>query len=191
VTKEGKRAIWLSIMMGFFAVMWVFWATSSLSGQIALWTVGVAVVVSVVIALLVRARARNIPEDPSSTPPNWKVFWGSVAFEIVGAVVGLSLLNQFGQNRFDMPVLALIVGIHFFGVGAAFHTRLHHWLAAAMCLVALLSLIWLPPAGVETVSICDLVVGPGCAVILWSFVLITAFGPTRNRSVAPRPLRDF
>jgi small-conductance mechanosensitive channel len=180
VTEEGKRAIWLSIMMGFFAVMWVFWATRSLSGQIALWTLGVAVVVSVLIALVVRAGARNIPEDSSSTPPNWKVFWGWVAFEIVAAVVGLSLLNQFGQYRFDMPVLALIVGIHFFGMGAAFHKRLHHLVGAAMCLVALLSSIWLPPAGAETVSICDLVVGLGCAEILWSFVLITAFGPARN-----------
>jgi hypothetical protein len=156
----------------------VFWATSSLSGQIALWTVGVAVVVSVVIALVVRARARNIPEDLSSTPPNWKVFWGWVAFEIVAAVVGLSLLNQIGQDRFDMPVLALIVGIHFFGMGAAFHKRLHHWVGAAMCLVALLSLILLPPPGAETMSTSDLVVGLGCAVILWSFVLITAFGPS-------------
>jgi hypothetical protein len=24
MTEEGKRAIWLSIMMGFFAVMWFF-----------------------------------------------------------------------------------------------------------------------------------------------------------------------
>jgi hypothetical protein len=87
----------------------------------------------------------------------------------VAGAVGISVLYQLGQGRFALPWLALVVGIHFFGMGAPFHSSIHHWVGAAMCLLALVSLILLPPAqplGAGTVKVSDLVVGIGCAVIL-------------------------
>ena len=77
-----------------------------------------------------------------------------------------------------MPWLAFIVGIHFFGMGAAFHTSLHHWVGGAMCGVALASLIGLPPANpsaANQMNFCDLVVGIGCAMVLWAFTLLSFF----------------
>jgi len=177
VTREGSRGVWLAIMMGGFAVLWVFWGTVSLPDLIELCAVGGALVISVVVGLVAARWVRSVPADSGEQPPNWKIFWGSVVFEIVAGVAGISLLNYFGQARFALPWLALVVGIHFFGMGAAFHTSIHHWVGAAMCFVALVSLIWLPsgkPLGADAVKVTDLVVGTGCAVILWSFVLISS-----------------
>jgi hypothetical protein len=101
-----------------------------------------------------------MPDELASAPPILKLFWGSIVFEIVAAVVGINLLNQFGQNRFDMPWLAFIVGIHFFGMGAAFHTSLHHWAN---------------PSAANQMNFCDLVVGIGCAMVLWAFTLLSFF----------------
>ncbi|MBV8484005.1 MAG: hypothetical protein JO077_14205 [Verrucomicrobia bacterium] len=60
------------------------------------------------------------------------------------AIIFALLLTQLGHGRFALPWLALVVGIHFFGMGAAFHASIHHWVGTAMCLSALVSLIWLP-----------------------------------------------
>jgi hypothetical protein len=163
-------------MMGAFAVIWVFWGTTSLAAEMAICAVGAALVISAVVGVAVIRRARSMPDDLASAPPNLKLFWGSIAFEIVAAVVGINLLNQFGQTRFDMPWLAIVVGIHFFGIGAAFHTSLHHWVGGTMCGVALASLIALPPANpsaADQVNFCDLVVGIGCAMVLWAFTFLS------------------
>jgi hypothetical protein len=164
-------------MMGGFAVLWVFWGTLSLPDLIEICVVGGALVISVVVGLVAAQWVRTIPADSGEQPPNWKIFWSWVVFEIVAGIVGISLLIQLGQGSFALPWLALVVGVHFFGMGAAFHTSIHHWVGAAMSLLALVSLIWLPsghPIGPDRVKVSDLVVGIGCAVILWSFVLISS-----------------
>jgi hypothetical protein len=177
VTREGSRGIWLAIMMSGFAVIWVFFGTMSLPDLIEICVLGGALIISVVVGLVAAQWVRSIPADSGEQPPNWKIFWGWVVFEIVAGIVGISLFNQLGLGRFALPWLALVVGVHFFGMGAAFHTSIHHWVGAAMCLLALVSLIWLPsgrPTGADTVKVSDLVVGIGCAMILWSFVLISS-----------------
>jgi hypothetical protein len=164
-------------MMGGFAVLWVFWGTLSLPDLIEILVIAGALVISVVVGLVASRWVRRVPADDSEQPPNWRIFWSWIVFEIVAGAVGIGLLYNLGQGRFALPWLALVVGIHFFGMGAAFHTSIHHWVGTAMCLLALVSLIWLPsgqPLSPGTVKISDLVVGIGCAVILWSFVLITA-----------------
>jgi hypothetical protein len=164
-------------MIGGFAVLWVIWGTLSLPDLIEICVVGGAVAISVVVCLVASRWVRSVPAGDSEQPPNWKIFWSWVVFEIVAGAVGISLLYQLGQGRFALPWLALVVGIHFFGMGAAFHAWIHHWVGAAMCLLVLVSLIWLPsgqPLSPGTVKISDLVVGIGCAVILWSSVLISA-----------------
>ena len=164
-------------MMGGFTVLWVFWGTLSLPDLIEICVVGGALVISVLVGLVAARWVRNIPADGGEQPPNWRIFWGWVAFEVVAGVIGINLLYQLGQGRFALPWLALVVGIHFFGMGAAFHASIHHWVGAAMCLLVLVSLIWLPsghPPGADAVRVSDLIVGIGCAVILWGFVLISA-----------------
>ena len=177
MTGAGSRAVWIAAMMGVFAVIWVFWGVNSLSNEMALSAIGAALVISALVIVVVVRRAKSIPDDPASARPNFGLFWASVIFEVAAAVIGLSWLNQVGENRFSMPYLALVVGIHFFGMGAAFRTGLHHLVGDAMCLLALLSLIWLPPqhaTGADPLNLCDLIVGVGCAVILWTFSLLTA-----------------
>jgi hypothetical protein len=164
-------------MMTGFAVLWVFWGALSLPDLIEICVVAGALVVSVVVGLVASRWVRNVPAQSGEQPPNWKIFWGWVVFEIVAGVAGINLLFQLGQGRFALPWLAFVVGIHFFGMGAAFHASIYHWVGTAVCLLALVSLIWLPsgqPTGTSGVRVSDLVVGIGCAVILWSFVLVSS-----------------
>src|ERR1700730_1449841 len=89
-----------------------------------------------------------------------------------------------------MPWLAFVVGINFFGIGAAFHTSLHNWAGGAICGVALASLIGLPsanPSPADQVNSCDLVVGIGCAMVLWAFTLLRFLhAEKKGNSVAVR-----
>jgi len=163
--------------MGGFAVLWVAWGTLSLPDLIEICVVAGALLVSVAVGLVASRWVRNIPVQGGEQPPNWKIFCGWIIFEIVVGAVGINLLYQLGHGRFPLPWLALVVGIHFFGMGAAFHASIHHWVGTAMCLLALVSLIWLPsgqPPGAGVVKVSDLVVGIGCAVILRTFVLVSS-----------------
>jgi hypothetical protein len=52
VTRESSRGIWLAIMMGGFAVLWVFWGTLSLPDLIEILVIAGALVISVVVGLV-------------------------------------------------------------------------------------------------------------------------------------------
>ena len=143
-------------------MLWVFWGTLSLPDLIEICVVGGALVISVVVGLVASRWVRSVPAAGGEQPANWKIFWSWVVFEIVAGVVGIGLLYQLGQGRFALVWLALVVGIHFFGMRTAFHSSIHHWVGAAMCLLALVSLIWLPPGqplGAGIVKVSDLVSG--------------------------------
>jgi hypothetical protein len=130
-------------MMGGCALLWVFWGTLSLPDLIEIYVVAGALVISVVVGLVASRWARTIPAaGAEEQPPNWRIFWGWVVFEIIAGVAGINLLYQFGQGRFALTWLALVVGIHFFGMGAAFHASIHRWVGAAMCLVAVKPDAW-------------------------------------------------
>ncbi len=83
-----------------------------------------------------------------------------IAFPIAGR-----LLTASGYPGAIMPVIAIIVGLHFLGLVRAFRSGLFVWVALGFCLVGgaalLLPLVW------EGVALRQAVVGLGCAAVLW------------------------
>lgn len=165
----------------------IFGAIWGLSGSAALvggWRwLGVASVLLVTAALLLTAQAFHksaktlppVPGDPSINPFRTTAYRLAVIGEIIAIPIAGRLLTANGYDDAVTPTVAIIVGLHFFGLVPAFRSSLFAWTGGAFCLIGLAALA-LParitvPGGGEEVALRTVVVGLGCAFILWLSVL--------------------
>lgn len=91
-----------------------------------------------------------------------------VTLEVTAIIIAAVLLNRPGRKQYLIPVIAFIVGAHFFGMVPTLHSNEFWWIGSAMCALPLLTLSMLPQ------KLWDPVVGFGSAVILW-FSALCAF----------------
>jgi hypothetical protein len=101
------------------------------------------------------------------------MYIGAVAFEFVAYIVGYNILN--GLHRLDLviPLLAFVVGIHFFGLIPVFQTTRYIVVAAVFCLAAIIA-VFLPsavPLASYTVNGRVLFVGAVCGLYMWYVAL--------------------
>jgi hypothetical protein len=87
------------------------------------------------------------------------------------------LLSTFQLDRFIPPVIALIVGIHFFPLARLFHVPVYFLTGALFSVLAVVALLpGLPIAGSSPYN-WSLFVGVGTTLVLWLTALsITRFG---------------
>jgi hypothetical protein len=106
-------------------------------------------------------------------------YGAAVMFEAVAIPVAVTLLNRFGKAAYILPAIALIVGVHFFGLVWAFDSPACWWIGGAICVLSISTIAWVPSHsrrkadGGET-KLWDVVIGVGCALILW-FAVATEF----------------
>ena len=149
-----------AIIVASFAVFWVAAGTHELRRRMFLSELTVSVLISVA---LIFAAIRI----PPGTGPGFdgKIYGIVVTLEAVTIAVAATLLNRAGVKQYLIPVIAFIVGTHFFGMVTALHSNEFWWVGGAMCLLPILTLsflshnLWAP------------VVGVGCAIILWLSVI--------------------
>jgi NAD/NADP transhydrogenase beta subunit len=99
---------------------------------------------------------------------NGKAYGLSVALEAVLILVAVLFLRSGDRKRFLLPIISIIVGLHFFGLVWALGSNEYWFVGSAMCSLSILTMSLLPR------NLWDSVVGLGCAVILW-FSVICAF----------------
>lgn len=151
-----------------------------LNGSLALpggWR-AVATVVTLLTTLVLVAVAvtfnRNAGRHPSGigTPPvnpfRTTAYRVAVAAMLVAIPVAGRVLTLSGHGDAIMPVVAVLVGLHFFGLAPAFRSRIFIWIAGAFCALRSAALFLTAEAG-ETGALQPryAVVGLGCALILW------------------------
>lgn len=191
LTSEKLRGTAASILISTgFALAW------GLSGSFALpgsWRV-VALTLVVLSMLLLAASAfrflraaRHAPAgkdkeahpDPFRTPSyRVSVIAMVLAFPIAGRV-----LNMSGHSSAVMPVIAIIVGLHFLGLVRAFRSAVFGWVALAFCLVGVAALFL--PVRLGDVALRQAVVGLGCAAILLVAALPLTLRTQRALAKAP------
>lgn len=103
--------------------------------------------------------------------------WFGIIFGLEGAAIGVASYVCVATGRADLfvPVMALIVGIHFFPLAWLFQYGAHYLTGALLCLVGIVTLVAVPATatlGGREVLPRWLVAGFGCAVILWGTGLL-------------------
>lgn len=89
-----------------------------------------------------------------------------VAVEVVALVVGLMIIKQLLEaDRFTVAWVAVVVGVHFFGLGAVWHHRSLYLVGMVLTLLGLAGFV-LGAAGGSAAAIA-LVSGVGCGATLF------------------------
>jgi hypothetical protein len=89
----------------------------------------------------------------------------AVAFELIAILIAVVILRRRRQYDLILPIICILVGLHFFGMVPALDSNEYWWVGAAMCLwpLGVIALAprrwWIPMTGL------------GCAIILWASIV--------------------
>ena len=152
-----------AVIVAGFAIAWAAAGARSLGRK---WFAILLVAAIVISAALIYMGARTAPLH--SPVFNGRAYSLAVAFEAVLIFLTVVVLRMANRKFLLLPVISIIVGLHFFGMVVALGSNLYWSIGGAMCLLPILTMSILPR------HVWDPVVGLGCAVILW-FAVICAF----------------
>lgn len=133
-------------------------------------TAGIVVAAGISAALIIALVVH--PNTLASTKFRGLIYGGAIVFEVVVIIVGSIPLQKPSLQRFILPFVGFVVGLHFIGLWKATDLRLFLWIAGAMCLVCVVA-AFLPSRRPDGVDMQIAVTGMGCAVVLWAAGLYT------------------
>ncbi|NOU96602.1 hypothetical protein GC093_25770 [Paenibacillus sp. LMG 31456] len=98
--------------------------------------------------------------------------WFGIIFSLEGVLIGAASAICSATNHFDLffPVMALIVGAHFFPLAHLFRIKTHYITGLLLCLLATITLLMVPARvtlGNHQIVAWWTVVGFGSGLILW------------------------
>lgn len=131
------------------------------------------------VALVLHRRARRLPsvdEEQAVNPFRTRAYTMSVALMVIAIPSASFVLRAAGFAGAIVPVIAVLVGAHFFGLVRAFDSKRFALIGGAMCLVGVLALRLPVRLSLDTgtsIALRETMVGIGCALVLWVSVLGT------------------
>jgi hypothetical protein len=165
------------LFMAFFGTLWAGIGIGGLQGAGMPWTLIVFVASAFLlvcgIALLRSAKrlpAGMTPEDARRGKRIWK--WFGIVFGLEGAMIGAASGICGATDHFELffPIMAIIVGAHFFPLAPLFQVRLYYGTGALLCLLGAATLLFVPEEASydgHQIVVWWTVVGFGSALILW------------------------
>jgi hypothetical protein len=145
-------------------------------GLAAPWPLAIRVIGLLVAALLVVGLVLVVGRGPSvaPAPPSGFVdrrYWLIVALEAGALFGGLAMVNGvLHRTAVSVAWVALVVGVHFFGLARIWHMPLYHWLAAAMTILGLAGFLTYALGG--SAGMVGLVAGVGSGTALYAAVAV-------------------
>lgn len=177
-TAQSMQGIALSTFISaMFALGWGLYGSAGLPAPYE--TVGQVVVIGVTLALFALAvhlyrQAQQLPTEDGrdlQNPFTTRAYGISMVLMVIAFPVAGTILTRAGFESAITSVVAIIVGLHFFGLVRAFDAPIFAAIGSAMCLLGIVSLIVPMQVVVDGGSLITLrqsLVGFGCALILWA-----------------------
>lgn len=167
------------LFMAFFGTLWASIGIGGLQGWGGLWLPVIAVGIGVGLLLagfsLIRS-SRRLPDAVAETDERrgkQTGRWFVIIFAAEGLLIGIASIICNAIGRFDLffPIMAAIVGVHFFPLAALFEVKPYYLVGALLCLLAGVTLLVVPASaslGGRQITAQSVVLGLGAACILWS-----------------------
>ncbi len=179
--------------MAFFGTLWASIGVGGVGGWAAPWPTVVVLLIGVVLlggaVSLWRGsgRLRDVAMEGGDNTGRWF----GIVFALEGAAIAIASVVCNATGHFDrfFPIMALIVGIHFLPLARLFQIGMYYLTGALLCLVGIVALLAVPvnaTLGGQAIMARWLVVGGGCAVILWVTALLLWVQGARALRAAPR-----
>lgn len=177
------------------------WGLNGSAALVSSWRWITAIVVLLITIILFitaytfRRAASHVPAGSAGSNVNpflTRSYRLAVLVEVLAIPIAGRVLNSTGHSDAMMPVIAIIVGLHFFGLIPAFRSWVFGWVGGAFCVLAFAALTL--PAQITLngrdpgIALRNAVVGFGCALILW-LSLVPMIVATRRQLVNRRPFQ--
>lgn len=157
------------LMMSFFTTMWAGIAYGSLQhGIILLILFGLIIITLISFAIYLFNISKRFPKleseaDKAEGKRTGKWFGIIFGAEGLGIFVGINIVVNLGHADLTIPVIALVVGLHFYPLARIFKRTIDYYLATWTTVIAIIAIILIlkkvyPPANV------DAFVGIGTAI---------------------------
>lgn len=151
------------IVVACFGALWAAVGASVLKSKCRIGVIAVATI----ITLLLMMQSSRLHQRSGYFHANYYVY--SVVFEVIAIVVTIVLVRRFADRSLILPLIAIIVGLHFLGLRLATGQDVFIWLAVAMCLFGVTGTLASPAWR-------RLIAGFGSALALWASALKMILG---------------
>lgn len=131
----------------FFGGLWCFLGAQAIpqSGRMAVAAAGFAITA----LLILMVWRKPLSANTGAIMFGRRAYFVAVGLEVLAIVAAANLLPRYGLDAYFIPVLGIVVGLHFIGLwvaaGKGRAARSLLWIAGAMCIVSALSAL-LPTA---------------------------------------------
>jgi hypothetical protein len=132
-----------------FGLLWLLVGSSAVGG-----TAGTAIAcIGILLFMLAAARVIRRPGMQRAQPFKGAYYIVAVAAEVIAIAIAHSWLQSLGRQSVFLPVVGIIVGLHFIGLWLASGHRMFVWLSGAMVAINLgAALVPMPQRGRQMVS---------------------------------------
>lgn len=176
-SQSVRGVAFTTIIAAIFGLFWGFTGTAGLPPPFELLGLGLICIISLTlfaIAFGFVRLARRLPLADSENvvnPFRTRAYGISVLLMVLAFPIAGVILRTTGGEDALISVIAIIVGLHFFGLVHAFDAHRFVAIGGAMCLVGVISLglpVHVTLNAWGSVALREAIVGVGCAFILWA-----------------------
>lgn len=167
------------LFMAFFGTLWASIGIGGLHGWgetwllIAVLSIGAGLLLAGVSLTRSSRRLSDVVIETNDQRGKHTNIWFGIIFATEGVLIGAASVLCSVMNRFDLffPIMACIVGVHFFPLAALFRMKPYYLVGTLLCFLAGITWLVVPVdttiAG-HQISAQWVVIGFGAACILWS-----------------------
>ncbi|NRD80961.1 hypothetical protein HPT25_26925 [Bacillus sp. BRMEA1] len=166
------------IFLAFFGTLWAGIGIRGLHGWRFLWhsilslLIGVVVLIGGVELIIKSKRLSNEMGEGDSNRWKRKNMWFGINFGLEGLLIGVASAICRSTNHLDLfvPIIALIVGVHFYPLAHLFQVKIYYFSGSLLCLLSAITLFTLPVRVTwenNQIMVWWITVGFGSALILW------------------------
>ncbi|MFD0682554.1 MULTISPECIES: hypothetical protein [unclassified Paenibacillus] len=164
------------IFMAFFGTLWAGIGIRGLQGWGLLWLLALSLIIGIMLlygGITLIKNSRGLTDKVADARRSKREgMWFGIVFGIEGVLIAAAAVICDSTDHPDLfiPMMALIVGAHFFPLAHLFRVKIHYIAGTLLCLLATLTMIALPlrvTLGHHQIMAWWAVIGFGSALILW------------------------
>ncbi|MFJ8102043.1 DUF7010 family protein [Lysinibacillus sp. NPDC096212] len=166
------------IFMAFFGTLWAGIGIRGLQGWGFLWLlifsllIGVILLIGGIVLIMNSKSLSNERAEGNSQRWKRKNMWFGIIFGLEGVLIAIAAGICGSTNHLDLfvPVMALIVGAHFFPLAQLFQVKIYYITGSLLCLLSAIALFTFPINVTWSnyqIMVWWTSVGFGSALILW------------------------
>ena len=167
------------MFMAFFGTVWADVGIGGLQGLGSIWLLILAIFIGAALFFsgiaLIRS-SRNLNSTNARGSKNVDKWFNIVfATEFVLIIIAAIICNTVGHFDWFFPIMAIIVGVHFFPLAYLFQVRAYYVTGTLLCLLAIVTLLFVPlkiSLGQHQINTWWTLVGLGSMLILWITSLV-------------------